>query len=90
VALASGLNVHPPAIAVELHTAVNESKEGVISSQTNVSTREKFRAALAQDDIAGDDGLAAKFLYTKALACAVASILDASLSLFMSHSLIIR
>jgi len=40
---------------------------------------------LAEDDVAGNYGLTTELLYTTALAVAVASVLNTSLSFFMSH-----
>jgi len=80
------LDIHTPAIAVKFHATVNERKDRIVPPKADVSTREKFRAALAKDDIASDDSFPSKLLYTKTFARAVAPILDASLSFFMSHN----
>jgi hypothetical protein len=45
----------------------------------------KLRAALADDDIAGNDGLIAKFLDTEPLRMARASVAGSGLALLMCH-----
>ena len=65
--------------------AINESEDGIIAPKTNIPAGMEFRAALAKDDVSRDDGLPAKFLYAKTFAGAVASILDATLTFFVSH-----
>src|SRR4029077_14365257 len=67
------------------HPPVDESKNGVVASETNISAGKEFAATLAQNDVTRDHGLSSKLFHTETFACAVASILDASLSLFMSH-----
>jgi hypothetical protein len=58
----------------ELHHAVSEGKEGVILAKAAVLAGGEFGAALAHDDIAGNDGLAAIALYTKAFGLTVAAV----------------
>src|SRR5882762_11090866 len=73
--------------AIEANIAVNQRENRVIASEADVFARLKFRAALAHDDVAGDDHLAAEFFYAQPLADAVAAVLDAALSFFVSHDL---
>src|SRR5690606_21369992 len=40
---------------------------------------------LADDNIAGDDGLTAKFLHTETLGTRIAAVLDGTLTFLMSH-----
>ena len=65
--------------------AINESEDGVIASKADIPAGVELCAALAKDDVSGDDGLPAKFLYAETFAGAVASIFDAALTFFMSH-----
>ena len=65
--------------------SINEGKDGVIASKTDIPAGMEFCAALAKDDVSRDDGLAAKLLYAEAFAYAVASILDATLTFLVSH-----
>jgi hypothetical protein len=81
------VDIDAPATAIEAHVAVNERENGVIPSETYVSARQKFCAALANNDVARDDHLAAEFFHTQALADAVAAVLNATLSFFVSHGL---
>src|SRR4029077_2077778 len=81
------IDVDPAPAAIEADVAVDQSENRVIAAEANVLTRQKFRAALANNDVAGDDQLAAKSFYTETFANAVAAVLDAALSFFMSHDL---
>jgi hypothetical protein len=46
----------------------------VVAAHADIGAGMPFRAALAQNDIAGDDFFAAEFLYAKAAACTVTTI----------------
>jgi hypothetical protein len=70
------IDVHATAFTVEAHLAINEGEDRVVPTQTDIFAGQKFRAALADDDIAGDHYLAAEFLNAETLADAVAPILD--------------
>jgi hypothetical protein len=78
-------NVDPATGAIKTHLTINQRKNRVVAAEADVLAGQKLRAALADDDVAGNDGFAAKFLYAEPLADAVATVLDAALSLFMSH-----
>ena len=71
--------------SIESHVAVNQSKNGVIAAQANVLAGHELGTALANDNIAGNDGFAAKSLNSQPLAYAVAAVLYAALSFFMCH-----
>jgi len=81
------INVHAAAFAVETDLAVDEGEDGVISPETDILAGQELRAALADDDVAGDDGLAAEFFHAETLANAVASVLNTALTFFMCHKL---
>src|SRR6266513_117457 len=84
----SGLNLCASTAApIEANVAVDQRENGVIAAEANVLTRQKFRAALANNDVASHDQLAAESFYTEPLANAVAAVLNAALSFFMSHDL---
>lgn len=68
---------------VETHLAVVESEEGVITPHADVFTGVETSSALAQDDITGNDGFAAKLFDAETLAVAIASVLRSTLSFFM-------
>ena len=76
-----------PAVgAVELDHAVREREEGVVAADADVGSGAETGAALANEDVAGDDRLAAKFFHAEALADAIASVAYAALTFFMRHS----
>src|SRR5204862_898006 len=81
------IDVDPPSAAIEADVAVDQCENSVITTEADVLSRQKFRAALADDDVAGHDQLAAESFYTETLANAVAAVLDAALSFFMSPDL---
>ena len=78
-------DVDPATGAIEPHLAVDQRENGVIATEPDILAGQKFRAALADDDVAGDDRFAAKFFHAEPFADAVAAVLDAALSFFMSH-----
>jgi hypothetical protein len=79
------IDIHAPAAAIESDVPVHERENGVIASEADVFTGKKFRAALADNDVAGDNHLAAKSFYAETLADAIATILNTALSFFMCH-----
>jgi hypothetical protein len=79
------IDVDPSPAAIEADVAVDQSENCVIAAEADIFTRQKFRAALADNDVAGHDQLAAESFYTEPFANAVAAILNAALSFFMSH-----
>src|SRR5437773_8666613 len=81
------IDIDSSSAAIEADVAVDQSENRVIAAEANVLTRQKFRAALANNDVASHDQLAAESFYTEPLANAVAAVLNAALSFFMSHDL---
>jgi hypothetical protein len=79
------IDVDPSPAAVEADVAVNQREDGVIAAKADVLSGKKLCSALADDDIAGHDQLAAESFYTKPFADAVAAILNAALSFFVCH-----
>src|ERR1700679_2309634 len=75
-----GHDVHAAAVLVELHLAVHERKERPIAARADVFARDKFASALADDDTARADDLAAKFFYAEPFADAVAPVADTALT----------
>ncbi len=53
--------------ALKLHLAINEAIDGVVPADPNVAAGMKLRAALANNDIAGDDNLTTILLDSKHL-----------------------
>src|SRR5512140_1902413 len=70
---------------LELHHAAGEGEQGVVAPETDVRAGREFRAALAHDDRACIDGLAAEALDAEALRVAVASVPGTSAAFFMCH-----
>ena len=60
---------------VEVHFTVVQSKEGVIATHADIFAWVITSAALAQDNVTGDDRLATEFFNAETLAVAVASVL---------------
>ena len=83
----SGINIHAAAFAVETDLAVHEGENGVISPETDILAGQELGAALADDDVACDDRLAAEFFHAETLAYAIAPVLNTALTFFMCHKL---
>src|SRR5271156_2617179 len=69
--------------AVKLDHAVDEREERVVATHADIGPGAKTGAALADQDVAGDDSLAAKFFHAEALADAVAPVAYAALTFLM-------
>src|SRR6516162_5265589 len=78
-------HVHALTLAVEQDDAVGHREQGVVLAAADVVAGEVARAALADDDAAGENCLAAINLDAEALAVRLAAVADGALSLFMSH-----
>src|SRR5207248_11559616 len=79
------INVHPPTGPIEPDVPVDQGENRVIAPQANVFAGQKFRSALAHDDVAGNNKFVSELLYPEPFADAVPTILYAALSFFMSH-----
>ena len=64
---------------------VHKGPDRVITTETDIAAGFELGATLAEDDIAGDDRLAAEFFHAEAFADTIASVFDAALSFFMGH-----
>src|SRR5215471_11343305 len=80
-----GIDIHTPPPAIEAHITVYQRKNRVIAAQPHVSPGYKLCPALAQNNVAGHDHFVAEFFYTQPFADAVATVLNAALSFFVSH-----
>ena len=78
-------DIHAAAVLVELHLAVGEREQRPVAAGADVLARDKFAAALADDDAARRDNRAAKFFYAETLADAIATVSYATLTFFMCH-----
>ena len=56
------------------HHAVGEGEEGPIATDAHVLAGMQLAAALADEDVAGQDGLPAELLYAEALGLALAAV----------------
>jgi len=81
------VDIDASSAAIEPDVAVDQSENRVITAEADVFSRQEFCAALADNDIAGKNHLAAKSLYAETFADAVAAVLNAALSFFVSHGL---
>jgi hypothetical protein len=70
---------------IEADVAVNQRENRVIAAEADVFARQKLCSALPDNDVAGHDQLAAESFYTEPFTNAVAAVLNAALSFFMSH-----
>ena len=80
------LDVHPSPRPIEPHLSVHQREDRVIAAEPDVFARQKFRAALPDDDVAGNDYFAAKFFHAQPFADAIAAVLDAALSFLWAIS----
>ena len=80
-----GLDVDPAAVLVERDLAVREGEQGPIAAGADVLAGEELGAALADQDAAGGDELAAVTFYTQPLAYAITSVADAALTFLVCH-----
>src|ERR687898_697275 len=62
------------AARAEAHLALGQCEQGVVAAHADVAARMPLGAALADDDVARHDVLAAELLHTEPLARGIASI----------------
>jgi len=79
------IDVNAAAIFVETDVAIHKGENGVILAKADTAAWDPLGAALAEDDVASDDGFTAKFLDAQTLALAVSTVFDGTLSFFMGH-----
>ena len=80
-----GVDVDAPVAAIEADVPVGKGEEGVVAAHADVVTGVEFGAALADEDGASENELAAEALHAKTLAMTVAAVACRSLSFFMCH-----
>ena len=54
---ARGFDIHAASGAIESHLPVDEREDRIVAAEADIFPRQKLRAALADDDVAGDDRL---------------------------------
>lgn len=79
------IDIDAASLLVETHFAFNKGVDRVITPDPDIFAGVPLGAALAKDDVAGNDLLAAEFLHATALALAIATVLYATLSFFVGH-----
>src|SRR5437867_8718646 len=79
------IDIYPPTRPIEAHVAIDQRKNCVIASKSHVFPGQKFRSALAHNNISSYNHLVSKSFHAEPLADAVATVFDAALSFFMSH-----
>ena len=70
---------------VVLDGTVRESEQGPIAASADVLACVQLSATLADDDVTGNDLLAAENLHAKTLAVAIAPVAGSSLTFLMCH-----
>ena len=73
--------------ALEMNLTGGESEEGIIAANTDIGAGMDLGAALAHQDVAGEDKLAVGALDAKARGFAVASVLGRTDTFLMSKEL---
>jgi len=81
-----GDDIDAVAAFIEGDLAIGEGEQRPIATGADVLTGDELRAALADEDAAGGDELAAKSFYSEAFADAIAPVPDAALTFFMCHN----
>src|SRR5215469_4985300 len=79
------IDIYSASPAIEANITVHERENRIIPAKTDIFSRQKFRPTLADNDVTGDDQFATEFFHTQPFTDAIAAVLDAALSFFMSH-----
>lgn len=85
--LGLGRYVDAATFAIEEDATVNQRVDGVVAPHAHALAGVELGAALAHDDVAGDDFLTAELLDAEALAAGVATVADGTLTFLMCHDL---
>src|SRR5204862_2667593 len=73
------------ALVLELHHPIHEREDRVIRAHADVAAGMPLGAVLTDDDVAGDDLLAAELLHTLVFGIRIAAVPRRADALFMSH-----
>src|ERR1700731_1035089 len=79
-------DIHPATTSVKPYDAIYKSKNCVIATQPDIFARQKFRSALANNDVPSHYLLAPKFLNAQTFADAVPSVLNTALTFLVRHT----
>src|SRR5690348_7418238 len=74
----------------ECDAAVGKCKERVVLADADIAARVPLGAALAHDDVAGEDSLSAELLHAEALALTVAAVAGRAACFLMCHVELLR
>src|SRR3712207_610508 len=72
----------------ESDAAVGGGKEGVVFAHADIRARVPFRAALTNEDVAGEHLLIAELLDAQTTSCGIAAVARRTACLFVSHGLL--
>jgi hypothetical protein len=72
---------------LELHGAVDQREDGVVATDADIAAGLHLGAALADDDVAGDHGLAAELLDAETTARGIAAVAGRAACFLMCHCL---
>src|SRR6185312_12715154 len=73
------------ALLLEHDLAILEREQGVVGARAHIVTRAHRCAALANDDVPGQDALAAEDFHAQSLGVGIAAVLGTAACLFMCH-----
>src|ERR1051325_2276700 len=79
--------VAPVVLVLELHHAVDQRIDREVRAEADVATRMPFGAALADDDVAANDFLAADLFRAAVLRIAVTTVARRAYAFLVSHYL---
>src|SRR5262249_47320799 len=79
------INIDAAAGLIEADDAIDQSEQRPIFAGADVHPRTELAAALSNEDVAGDDFLAAKALHATALRVGITAVTGRTLAFLMSH-----
>ena len=77
----------PVGQSLVFNNTLGNCEQGIISTDLDVQARFDLGAALADEDVSGENGLTSKFFYTQPLCIAVATVSAGTTTFFMCHFL---
>ena len=78
-------DLDPAAAAIELHEAIDQGEERIVTALTDARPCLENRAQLPHEDISGTDLLAAKPLHAATLGIGIPTVAAGSLTFLMCH-----
>ena len=73
--------------ALKQHVAVNEREDRVVAAEADIHARLVLRATLANDDVAGDDDLAAVLLHAETPARGITPVARRAACFLVCHGM---